>query len=132
MSESTTTLIVSIITALGVAGGLIFNAISTRNQTKIQHYQIIKELQTEFSEIDALKPGSSEYKERFVNLHEKIAHLAIYRIIPEEIASYFDGTFPRALLLVQSDIKSGIDVKKTLPNLISWCNVNNFQPDKSL
>lgn len=132
MENTTLTIIISLLTAIGVTGGLIFNGLMTRNHNKNQHYQILKELQDEFNKIDSMDQKSNGYKVHFVNFHEKIAHLGLNRIIPNEVISYFDGTFPRALLMIKSELVQDATTISKVPNLILWCKINNFQPARGL
>ena len=121
------TAIVAVITALGVAGGLILNGLSIRSKTKNEYYKILKELQDEFVAIDALRHEDPDYLSKLINLHEKIAHLSIKKIISEDIASYFDGTFPRALFYA-SQHEDMTQVKKEVPNLFKYCENKKIKP----
>ena len=126
MDYSLIIIIVSIITALGVAGGLILNGLSIRSKTKTEYYQILKELQDEFVVIDAMNHTTVQYRTKFMNLHEKIAHLSIKKIISDDIASYFDGTFPTALFYTSLH-SNPTQIKKELPNLFKYCENKNFK-----
>jgi len=122
------TAIVASVTALGVAGGLILNGLSIRSKTKNEYYQILKELQDEFVTIDGTVDKDTNYETKIVNLHEKVAHLSIKKIISDDIASYFDGTFPRALYFAQNDPDHDIEeCKKQVPNLFKYCEDKNIQ-----
>jgi len=119
----------STITAIGVAGGLIINGLSTRSKTKNKYYQILKELQAEFDIINAMNHDDSDYITKFINLHEKIAHLSIKKIISSDIASYFDGTFPRALLFASQTSISYTADKAQVPNLYQYCKNKKILPE---
>ncbi len=146
LQDSLTT-VVSIIGIFGAIGALIFSGMSQRNQSKSQYYQIFKDLDDEYVKLvdggsalgDLVKlPFSSlslldsqtvyeveMYRWKYYTFHEKIAHLAITGMIPEEIARYYALTFSMTLLYM--DLEQ--DPKKLQTELnftMEWCKKENI------
>ncbi|MEW5839628.1 hypothetical protein [Nitrososphaera sp.] len=82
-------------------------------------------------EITALESSQERNKDydlwgaKYLALHDRIAYLAVKKVIPNDVARYFDANFAAALALVKEQrfqkYESG------LGSLIHWCNSNNIQ-----
>lgn len=137
-----TAIIVAIISAIGVIGALIFNGLTHLKETKSQHYQAFKDLEEEFTKIQEEFPkirkwdndhalviqkqsendfvSVNMFRWKYVQFHEKVAHLAIQKIISKEIARYYHTTFPYALRYVDL-VLDPEKVKSTCTFLYQWC-----------
>ena len=139
--------IVAIVSALGVIGALVFNGLTLRRDQKSRHYQAFMDLQKERDEIqkkfpdirDLLRLEESElkkhpeerqvecrmYKWKFIQFHDKVAHLALTGVIPKSIPKYFEDTFPTALDLM--DFTPHPDkIKEYLKYVQKWCEQENI------
>lgn len=133
---------IAIISALGVIGALIFNGITVRKDQKNRHYEIFVSLQKERDEIQEsypeiinlidLKPEEVSkhprteqvklrtYQWKFIQFHDKVAHLALKGIIPKNIPRYFVDTFPSALAMIDLAVDPEVVMKYT-KYLQEWC-----------
>ena len=141
------TAIVSIISALGVIGALLFNGLTIRQDQKSRHYQAFMDLQSERDKIQSeypqirdmmgLEPSEVDkypeekreqfrlYQWKFVQFHDKVAHLALTGVIPKSIPKYFEDSFPVALQMIDFAIKPDV-VKKYTKHLQEWCKKENL------
>ena len=112
-------LIIAAIAAFVAAGGLIFNGITTRQQSKSNHYRIFKEIEEEYNKIDPrsveikkfitmdfaelekqtddIQGKVSQFRRDHGEFHEKIAYLTLKGIIPKDIAKFYDLSFAHSL-----------------------------------
>lgn len=133
---------VAIISALGVIGALVFNGITNLRDKKSRHYQIFKDLNEEFTLIQENYPNFYKivslneaelkkqpedlqnqlrmYRWKFIQFHEKIAHLALTGVIPKKITLFFNDTFPDALRHIELAPKPEY-LRELSPNLMKWC-----------
>ncbi|QUC65321.1 hypothetical protein NsoK4_03490 [Nitrosopumilus sp. K4] len=134
--------IVGVVSALGVIGALVFNGITNLRDKKSRHYEIFQDLMKEYTQIqevipDIVKIASLDraelkkqpetlqnkvrmYRWKFVQFHEKIAHLALTGIIPKEITQFFNETFPDAIKHIELSPNPEY-IKELSPNLFNWC-----------
>lgn len=143
--------VVTIVSALGVVGALIFNSIAQLTSNKNRHYLALKDLEDEFSKIiessseinnwedepaakirmqsEADFVKVSMYRWKYIKFHEKVAHLAIRKIISKDIAQYFRRTFPYALQYVELSLDPE-DIKSTCNFLYQWCKQEKISPER--
>jgi len=123
---------IGIDTLLGLSGaifaglGLIFNGLSLRQNSRSKYLDVLSQLHKEVSNLDNNKkdPISDEWLRNYLNLHDRIAYLAINKIIPESIATFFNPTFSASLTYLQH-YKT---ISNYLPSLTEWCNKQNIRP----
>jgi hypothetical protein len=138
---------VAIVSAFGVIGALIFNGLTLRKDQKSRHYQAFMDLETEREKIQLVFPKirdmidltSTEVKKypeerqielktyqwKFIQFHDKVAHLALTGVIPKSIAKYFKDTFPQALAMLDLSLNPD-EVKKHTKYLHVWCKNENI------
>jgi len=137
------------ISALAAAAGLFFNGWTQSQQSKSNYYNVFKEIEEEYNDIDKRSLDLKEYvtlndselmkqsdeiinktrqfKRDHVEFHEKLAHLYYKKIIPKNILEYFNLTFSHACFYVETSDKKE-KIKKQINNLIKWCDDNNIKP----
>ena len=136
------TAIVAIISALGVIGALVFNGLTLRRDQKSRHYQAFMDLQKERDEIQMVYPEIVDiiqlkptevanlpverknklrtYQWKFIQFHDKVAHLALTGVIPKSIPKYFEDTFPSAFTMIDFAVQPDV-VRESAKYLLEWC-----------
>lgn len=142
------TTIVAIVSAFGVIGALVFNGITQLKEKKKQHYEIFKDLITEFVEIEdkasklmdymlmttqqlnqypiEIQYEVGTYRWKYLAFHDKIAHLALIGIIPKDVAGYYSLTFSSALLYMELEPNPEL-AKENYNYIIEWCKKENIE-----
>jgi hypothetical protein len=84
---------------------------------------VLNELHAEITSLDGSQERNYDYDlfaVKYLNLHDRIAYLAIKKVIPKDIARFFDSTFEKALALLQKE--SFKKYEADMSSLIQWCN----------
>lgn len=126
------------ISATAAAIGLIFTASSYKANAKAINLQVLRQVA---SEIEILEDSDDRNSERFenfaifvtkyLNLHDRIAYLAIEKSIPNKTARYFDISFQAALGLLER--KEFVNMIPTYREyLMRWCLMNNLKPTDAI
>jgi len=128
--------VVGIGSAIFAGIGLIFNALSHRNDTNSRNLQVVRDFASTIEELEDSKDRNSKNKKAFavfakkyLNLHDRIAYLAIKRAISRDLAMYFNYSFSAAIGILErddfKDWKNEFDVY-----LLPWCKLQCINPDK--
>jgi hypothetical protein len=130
-------ILISAISAVSAAGGLVFNGLAHLKESKIKYYQILRELQIDFDQIEEKYPGKNkidletdevkDYKRLYCGFLEKLAHMANQNIIPKEIAEYYETGFRIGLMYLEK-LSFRETIEKELGNMMSWCTKKNIAP----
>ena len=143
-------LVVAIISAFGVIGALIFNGIQHFKDRKRHYFKIINDLEKEatsslsriehdivmysnYNKIQLMSLSEEDLKKvtlfrwDVIRFSEKVAHLGIKKIIPNEIARYFNSYFAKALYFIDESENSE-QIRKEVNFLIEWCHKENIKP----
>lgn len=84
---------------------------------------MLKEFYDEITSLESSQErnyDSDLFAGKYLNLHDRIAYLAIKKIVPEDIAMYFKSTFEIALALLQNEPYKG-RYEKDMKSLTAWC-----------
>ena len=66
---------------------------------------------------------------KYVQFHDKVAHLALTGVIPKSIPKYFEDTFPTAVLFIDLAPMSDY-LREHCRYLMQWCEQENIQKIK--
>ncbi len=94
--------------AFVASGGLIFNALSYRNNTNSRNLQGIEELAKQIETLEDSDDRNSKnekvfriFVQKYCNLHYRIAYLVIHKHLPDDLARYFKYSVQSALGLME-------------------------------
>jgi len=121
--------VIAAIGAFAAAGGLIFTGLSYRQNSKSRYLQILKEFDNEITLLENSQQRNTDYPSfgaKYLNIHERIAYLALKRVIPNNIARYFDSSFAASLGILQK--KEFERYADDLKNLLKWCKKKRILP----
>lgn len=65
------------------------------------------------------------YRWKYIQFHDKVAHLALKGVIPRSIPKYFSDTFPDALIFIEISAKPE-QIKNASKYLLEWCRKENI------
>lgn len=126
--------IAAAIAATVAAIGLIFNALSHRQDANSRILLVIRDFANEIEKLeDSTDRNSSEhfdiFAKKYLNLHDRIAFLALKNKIPNDLVRYFKYSFQASLGILERNEYSSW---KTEFNeyLIKWCTKQGIQPNK--
>ncbi len=80
---------IAVIGTVIAAGGLFYTGYAQRVETKSKYVELINDFDDQISQKEKSPVRTNDYAvfaAEYLNIHEKIAHLVIKKIIPKEIA----------------------------------------------
>jgi hypothetical protein len=120
------------------AAGLILNAASYNGNTKSRNLQVMRDFARELESLEESTERSSTNRNEFeifvvkyLNVLDRISYLASNRMIPNELAVYFERNFEAALgLLERSEFSHRRQDYREY--LIPWARASGFRANSSI
>ena len=119
---------IAVIGTVIAAGGLFYTGYAQRVETKSKYVELINDFDDQISQKEKSPVRTNDYAvfaAEYLNIHEKIAHLVIKKIIPKEIAKYFVSSFEACRGILADPLYS--KYADDLTYLVKWCKVNNVK-----
>jgi flagellar biosynthesis/type III secretory pathway chaperone len=123
---------------IGISGAifgglsLIFTGLSYRHDAKSRYLENLTKLSNEISGLESSQQRNKDYQlfgAKYLLLLDRLANLALKKIIPKDLAGYFNENFAAALgLLSKNQFKQ---YTSEVSNLTEWCTKNNIQAGKA-
>lgn len=117
------------IAAAAAAGGLYYSGKSIKQQLKTDYVKTLKEYAEEIYKLEQSEERNNNrdvFAVKYLNKLDQIAYLALKKIIPKEIAMYFEEHFSAGLALLKEN-DYVIERKEIWENLTTFCQQNNIK-----
>jgi len=123
-------LIAVIITGIGVAIAVFFNIRATRQNTKSQYYQIMKDLEERFHQIrDLTENDLPKYAMHTCNFAQFMVELIDQKIVPKKMVyPNYQPIFGEALWILNNITNK--EIKKDCKEFLDFCNENDIKEER--
>ena len=120
-----------IISAIGITGGFVYNAKTTQQNTRMQYYQVLKDVEKEFHEIERFQSEDIRHHAmRTNNFAVFLIKLINRKMVPKEyIYPQYDTVFQETLWIQKKMMKRNdtLGSTKEIEAVEGFCKENNIQ-----
>jgi hypothetical protein len=119
---------------IGISGAifgglaLVFTGLSYREDSKSRYLENLTKISNEIAALESSQERNKDYQlfgAKYLLLLDRLANLALRKIIPEHLARYFDQNFAAALGLLSKDQFK--QYSNDVVHLTTWCNNKNIR-----
>jgi len=123
----TNALIGIIIGAVGLGSAVFYNALKIKENTKSRYYQILKDLNQRFHEIQDIFDDETKFRMHVVNFALTTNQLIDLKIIPKKyVVPSFKFAFSDALWILNR-MKNGVKEEEDSQDFIKFCKDNKIK-----